>query len=71
MDVKSIQKLRGLCKKLEEKRQRFQELTSPPKKIFSLEPDLAYVDSGSGTSVCSVDTPNSSGKNTLRCYNCN
>lgn len=70
-EVKSIEELRSLCRRLEVRREAVEAFSLPCKKFNSLEPDLAYV----GTEPQTVTTDEavnvaSTKTGTITCFNC-
>lgn len=63
-DARTVDELVALGKKLEQRRSYVENYVPPPRRNQSLEPDLAYVDSAS---VSTVSTERSS---SVKCWNC-
>lgn len=70
VDVTSINHLRELCRRLEERKQFVEKYSAPIKKYAALEPDLAYVSLSESAEALEIGVPSSSGKKVMLCYRC-
>lgn len=70
-DVKSIDELRTLCRRLEVRRETVEGFSLPCKKFNSLEPDLAYVGTEIQSSVANEAVSVAATKtDPITCFNC-
>lgn len=71
MDVKSIDELRTLCRRLEVRRESVEAFSLPSRKVNSLEPDLAYVGAETQTLAIAEEVNAAYVKTEIiTCFNC-
>lgn len=71
VDINSINHLKELCRRLEERKQSVEKYSAPIKKSAALEPDLAYVSLSESNEALVTEVPTFSEKKILLCYRCN
>lgn len=73
IEIKNIEHLRELGKRLEARREAVEAFTAPSKKNSTLEPDLAYVSTAASVNTTNVSTISSKGESQkpFLCFNCN